>query len=42
MSLEEGVLEEARKFGFYVLTQNNQNVAVLNDPTLEPKPKKIN
>jgi len=40
MSFEEGVLEEARKFGFYVLTQNNQNVAVLNDPTLEPKQKK--
>jgi hypothetical protein len=36
MTIEEDALLEAKEFGFFILTQNNQNIQMLNEPDFEP------
>ncbi len=36
MTFEKEVLDEAKDFGFFILTQNNQDVKILNDNDFEP------
>jgi len=36
MTFEEEAIEEAKKFGFFILTQNNQNLQLLNENDFEP------
>ena len=36
LTFEEDVFEEAETFGFYILTQNNDNIAVINSKDFEP------
>jgi len=37
MSFEKDCIKEAQEFGFYVLTQNNESLKLLNRPDFEPK-----
>ncbi len=37
MTFEDGVIEEAQKFGFYVITQFNENMQILNQENFKPK-----
>ncbi len=36
MTFEKEALDEAKDFGFFILTQNNQDVKILNDNDFEP------
>jgi len=36
MSFEEGVIEAAEEYGFYILTQNNKTISLLNNVNFEP------
>jgi hypothetical protein len=36
MTFEDEAIEEAKEFGFFVLTQNNQNLQILNENDFEP------
>ncbi len=36
LSFEESALEEAKKYGFYILTQDNKNLKLLNELGFEP------
>jgi len=36
MTIEEDAIIEATEFGFLILTQNNQNIQILNAPDFEP------
>jgi hypothetical protein len=37
MTFDEEVIKEAKEYGFYILTQNNQNLQILNDNGFEPQ-----
>ena len=36
MTFEKGVIEEAKKFGFYIITQDNNRIQVINDKDFQP------
>ena len=36
LAFEKGVIEEAKKFGFFILTQNNENIKLANESGFEP------
>jgi len=36
MTIEKSAKDEAEKFGFFILTQNNQNIQLLNSEDFEP------
>jgi len=36
MTFENDALKEAKEYGFYILTQNNQNIQILNPTDFEP------
>jgi len=36
MTFEDEALEEAKTYGFYILSQNNQNIQVQNEKDFEP------
>jgi len=37
MTFEDGVIDEAQKYGFYVITQFNENMQILNEENFTPK-----
>jgi len=36
LAFEKGVIEEAKQFGFFILTQNNENIKLANESGFEP------
>ena len=36
MTAEDGVIEEAQEFGYYIMTQNNESFTLLNEKDFEP------
>jgi hypothetical protein len=40
MTIDDNTIKEAEEYGFYILTQNNQDIKILNDQSFEPNPIK--
>jgi len=36
MTSDEGMIEEAQEFGYYIMTQNNETFILLNEKDFEP------